>query len=73
MVPEIWPNVAGDEKVPDGRSKFGWLRMLNISWTPAVKPHAMIAERSVSRNAALATPQFYLLWTILFIITWMVK
>ncbi|HTM04074.1 MAG TPA: OFA family MFS transporter [Vicinamibacterales bacterium] len=36
-------------------------------WTPAVKPHAMIADRSVSRNAALATPQFYLLWTILFI------
>jgi MFS family permease len=27
----------------------------------------MIADRSVSRNAALATPQFYLLWTILFI------
>jgi len=40
-------------------------------WQPAgwsgLKGGALITERSVSRNAALRTPQFYLLWTILFI------
>jgi MFS family permease len=36
-------------------------------WTPPVKTAKMIATRSVSRNDALATPQFYLLWAILFI------
>lgn len=36
-------------------------------WTPPVKKNAMIATRSVSRNEALGTPQFYLLWGILFI------
>jgi MFS family permease len=36
-------------------------------WTPPVKVNAMIADRSVSRNAAVQTRQFYLLWGILFI------
>jgi len=36
-------------------------------WTPVVKPGAMIADRSVSRNFAIRTPQFFLLWGILFI------
>jgi MFS family permease len=36
-------------------------------WTPPVKKRAMITDVSVSRNAALGTPQFYLLWGILFI------
>jgi MFS family permease len=40
-------------------------------WRPAgwsgPKPSALIADRSLSRNAALRTPQFYLLWGILFI------
>jgi MFS family permease len=36
-------------------------------WTPPVKTGKMIASRSVSRNDAVATPQFYLLWGILFI------
>jgi len=34
-------------------------------WTPAASTKAMIATSSVSRNAALRTPQFYLLWGIL--------
>ncbi len=34
-------------------------------WTPATKLHAMITDRSVSRNHALQTVQFYLLWAIL--------
>ena len=34
-------------------------------WTPPVSSNAMIATASVSRNAALRTPQFYLLWGIL--------
>ena len=34
-------------------------------WTPPTSTHAMIATTSVSRNAALRTPQFYLLWGIL--------
>jgi MFS family permease len=36
-------------------------------WTPPVKAKKMITDRSVSRNDALATVQFYLLWAILFI------
>jgi MFS family permease len=36
-------------------------------WTPAAKTNPMIADRSVSRNEAIRTPQFYLLWGILFI------
>jgi MFS family permease len=32
-----------------------------------VKTGAMITDRSVSRNEALHTPQFFLLWTILFL------
>ena len=34
-------------------------------WTPPLSSKAMIATASVSRNAALRTPQFYLLWGIL--------
>jgi MFS transporter, OFA family, oxalate/formate antiporter len=36
-------------------------------WTPPAQTSAMIATRSVSRNAAIRTPQFYLLWGMLFI------
>jgi MFS family permease len=36
-------------------------------WTPPVKTNPMIASSSVSRNEAIRTPQFYLLWGILFI------
>ena len=36
-------------------------------WTPPAKTNPMIADRSVSRNEAIRTPQFYLLWGILFI------
>jgi MFS family permease len=36
-------------------------------WTPPVKTNPMIAMSSVSRNDAIRTPQFYLLWGILFI------
>ncbi len=36
-------------------------------WTPPVTKSRMIASESISRNAALKTPQFYLLWFILFI------
>jgi MFS transporter, OFA family, oxalate/formate antiporter len=36
-------------------------------WTPPDKADAMIAQTSVTRNQALQTPQFYLLWGILFI------
>jgi MFS family permease len=36
-------------------------------WTPPDTTNRMIATRSISRNAALRTPQFYLLWGILFI------
>jgi len=36
-------------------------------WTPPARTHSMIAASSVSRNAAIRTPQFYLLWGILFI------
>ena len=36
-------------------------------WTPAMKRNPMITDRSVSRNQAIRTPQFLLLWGILFI------
>jgi MFS family permease len=36
-------------------------------WTGPVKTNAMITDVSVSRNHAIQTPQFYLLWGILFI------
>ncbi len=36
-------------------------------WTPPLRVHRLISTRSVTRNEALRTPQFYLLWTILFI------
>ena len=36
-------------------------------WTPPAKTDAMIAETSVTRNQAVQTAQFYLLWGILFI------
>jgi MFS family permease len=36
-------------------------------WTPPVKVNPMIATSSVSRDDAIRTPQFYLLWSILFI------
>ncbi|MEZ5292376.1 MAG: OFA family MFS transporter [Vicinamibacterales bacterium] len=36
-------------------------------WTPPARTNPMITDRSVTRNEALRTPQFYLLWGILFI------
>lgn len=36
-------------------------------WTPPTKVGKMITDRSLTRNAALHTVQFYLLWGILFI------
>jgi len=36
-------------------------------WAEPEKTNAMIANRSVTRDAALHTPQFYVLWGILFI------
>jgi MFS family permease len=36
-------------------------------WTPSPKTSAMITDRSVSRNEAVRTRQFYLLWSILFV------
>lgn len=36
-------------------------------WEPSAHVDPMIAQHSVSRNAAIRTPQFYLLWGILFI------
>jgi len=36
-------------------------------WTPPENNDAMIATRSISRNQAIRTPQFYLLWGVLFI------
>jgi MFS family permease len=46
------------------RPPDGWMP---AGWTPPATTNRMIATRSVSRNAALGTPQFYLLWGILFI------
>jgi MFS family permease len=36
-------------------------------WTPRAQANPMIATASVSRDEAIRTPQFYLLWGILFI------
>src|SRR5207302_9380177 len=36
-------------------------------WRPPDKTHHMITDRSVTRNQAIRTVQFYLLWGILFI------
>ena len=36
-------------------------------WTPPIKTNPLITTSSVSRNDAIRTPQFYLLWGILFI------
>ncbi len=36
-------------------------------WTPSTTTHRMITDRSVNRNQAIRTTQFYLLWGILFI------
>src|SRR5205085_871853 len=36
-------------------------------WTPPATVHKMISSRSLSRNDALGTVQFYLLWGILFV------
>ena len=36
-------------------------------WTGPTTTHAMIATRSVTRNQAVSTTQFYLLWGVLFI------
>jgi MFS family permease len=44
---------------PEGWSPAGWV--------PSTKSNKMITDRSVSRDAALGTAQFYLLWGILFI------
>jgi MFS family permease len=46
------------------RPPAGWKP---AGWTPAASKNAMIAERSVTRNDAIRTVQFYLLWGILFI------
>jgi MFS family permease len=43
---------------------LGWTP---AGWTPPAKTNPMIATSSVSRNEAIRTPQFYLLWGILFI------
>lgn len=36
-------------------------------WTPPVQTNKMISDRSLTRNGAIRTVQFYLLWGILFI------
>jgi MFS family permease len=36
-------------------------------WTPPAKKRAMVSDRSVSRNTAVQTVQFWLLWGMLFI------
>jgi MFS family permease len=46
------------------RPPAGWKP---AGWTPAAVTRAMIADRSVSRNEAIQTRQFFLLWGILFI------
>jgi hypothetical protein len=46
------------------RPPEGWAP---AGWVPLAKSNKMITDRSVSRNAALGTVQFYLLWGILFI------
>jgi MFS family permease len=47
------------ERPPAGWKPAGWI--------PAAVPRAMIADRSVTRNEAIQTTQFFLLWGILFI------
>ena len=46
------------------RPPAGWKP---AGWTPTPTRRAMIADRSVSRNEAIQTVQFFLLWGILFI------
>src|SRR5262245_20951237 len=46
------------------RPPAGWKP---AGWVAPVSQNAMIADRSVARNDAIRTPQFYLLWGILFI------
>lgn len=46
------------------RPPKGWLP---AGWTPPPSTNAMIATSSVTRDQAVRTPQFYLLWGILFI------
>jgi MFS family permease len=46
------------------RPPVGWTL---AGWTAPVKAKSMISDRSVNRNDALGTVQFYLLWSILFI------
>jgi MFS family permease len=46
------------------RPPAGWKP---AGWTAAPSRRAMIADRSVSRNEAIQTVQFFLLWSILFI------
>jgi MFS family permease len=46
------------------RPPAGWKP---AGWTPSTKVHAMITDKSVSRNQAIQTVQFYLLWAILLI------
>jgi len=46
------------------RPPVGWKP---AGWIAAAVPRAMIADRSVTRNEAIQTTQFFLLWGILFI------
>jgi MFS family permease len=46
------------------RPPAGWKP---AGWAPAAVTRAMIADRSVTRNQAIQTMQFFLLWGILFI------
>jgi MFS family permease len=46
------------------RPPAGWKPQ---GWTPPVNVNKMITDRNLSRNAAIQTVQFYLLWSILFI------
>jgi MFS family permease len=46
------------------RPPDGWLPR---GWTASLKVSAMITNRNLTRNAALGTVQFYLLWGILFV------
>jgi MFS family permease len=46
------------------RPPVGWQP---AGWTPPAKTNKMITDRSFTRNAAVRTVQFYLLWGILFI------
>jgi MFS family permease len=44
---------------PEGWAPKGWIR--------SAQSHPMMTDRSLTRNHALKTPQFYLLWGVLFI------